>query len=239
MATAATTTQRFSGFPDGGIQFLLDLQAEQSRPWFKAHQADFERLWRKPLELYVTELQARLADVYPGITEVEPHFFRIQRDTRFARDKSPYKTNVAANWAIRPPVEAGPSPGNGPLAPGIYVSFGLEDDGLGMGAWHMAPELLQRYREKIAHPSSGAEISAIIEDFLNRGYELSSMEVLKRVPAPYPQDHPNADLLKRKGLAVWTQIPDDLCASPALLDWSEQELRRMKPLVAWLDKHLT
>src|SRR3989442_879100 len=82
------------GFSDEAIQFLLELQAEQNRAWFKAHQAAFTRLCRQPLELFVGELCERLADVYPGIVETEPHYFRIQRDTRFARDKAPYKTNL-------------------------------------------------------------------------------------------------------------------------------------------------
>src|SRR5438067_12461878 len=111
--------ERFEGFPDDGIQFLLDLQAEQSRTWFKAHQDDYVRLLRRPLELLVAELQERLTDVYPRIAQVEPHIFRIQRDTRFAKDKSPYKTNVAANIAIAPPS----GEGDHHTTPGIYLSF--------------------------------------------------------------------------------------------------------------------
>src|SRR5262245_59435691 len=103
MARAApVATQRFNGFPEGGIDFFLQLEAEQSRAWFKAHQDEFERLWKHPLELFVAELQERLAKTYPGLDDVTPHFFRIQRDTRFAKDKSPYKTYVAADLPIRP-----------------------------------------------------------------------------------------------------------------------------------------
>src|SRR3954452_21465491 len=106
MATRGATLtlpEKFEGFSDEAIQFLLELQAEQSRTWFKVHQDDYVRLCRRPLELLVCELQERLSDVYPRITDVEPHIFRIQRDTRFSKDKSPYKTNLAANMAIRPP----------------------------------------------------------------------------------------------------------------------------------------
>jgi uncharacterized protein (TIGR02453 family) len=102
MATVASRVERFSGFPDEAIQFFLELQAEQSRTWFKAHQADYLRLCRRPLELLMSELQQRLVGAYPGVADVEPHYFRIQRDTRFAKDKVPYKTNVAADLPIRP-----------------------------------------------------------------------------------------------------------------------------------------
>src|SRR5438445_8652107 len=89
MAAVATRVERFTGFSDEAIQFLLELQAEQSRTWFKAHQDDFLRLCRRPLELFVAELRERLLDVYPGMVDAEPHIFRIQRDTRFAKDKAP------------------------------------------------------------------------------------------------------------------------------------------------------
>src|SRR5205807_7030715 len=73
---AQKSNDRFEGFPDETIQFLLELQAEQSRTWFKAHQDDFVRLCRRPLELFVAELQERLTDTYPRIGAVEPHIFR-------------------------------------------------------------------------------------------------------------------------------------------------------------------
>ena len=65
------------------------------------------------------------------------------------------------------------------------------------------------------------------------------MESLKRTPPPYAQDHPRAELLKRKGLAAGIQIPEGLLQSRDLLDWSDQHLRMAQPLVAWLDNYLS
>ena len=124
MATVASRAERFSGFSDEAIQFFLELQAEQNRTWFKAHQDDFLRLCRRPLELLMSELHERLVDVYPGVAEVEPHYFRIQRDTRFAKDKAPYKTNVAADLPIRPRREGEDQH----TTPGLYLSFGLDGE---------------------------------------------------------------------------------------------------------------
>src|SRR5437868_6756799 len=121
MTVVASRTESFNGFPDEAIQFFLELQAEQSRTWFKANQDRFMTLCRRPLELLMVEIQARLGDVYPHIADVEPHIFRIQRDTRFAKDKAPYKTNVAADLPIRPR-----QPGDDQhTTPGLYVSYGL------------------------------------------------------------------------------------------------------------------
>ena len=235
---AAVATERFNGFPDGGIDFFLQLEAEQSRTWFKAHQAEFERLWKRPLELFVAELQQRLADAFRGLDDVTPHFFRIQRDTRFARDKSPYKTYVAADLPIRPvPPDHQHEYGHG--VPGLYCSFGLESDYIGLGSWHLGPEVLGKYRAAVDHARDGPRLHKIVDDLTARGFSLSSMESLKRTPPPYTQDHPRADLLKRKGLAAGIQIPEGLLQSRDLLDWSDLHLRMAQPLVAWLDKFLS
>ncbi|HEY3059983.1 MAG TPA: TIGR02453 family protein [Chloroflexota bacterium] len=239
MPKAAVATEGFAGFPDGGIEFFLELQAEQSRTWFKAHQSEFERLWKRPLELFVTELQTRLSSAFPGLTEVEPHFMRIQRDTRFARDKTPYKTFVAASMSVRPgPPERMRDHEHGHAVPGLFVSFGLENDYIGVGSWHMSPEVLARYRTAVDHARYGKQLQGMIDDLGKRDFRIDSMETLKRTPAPYPQDHPRAALLKRKGLAVGLQIPDGLTQSKELLDWSEEHFRLTQPLVAWLDRHL-
>jgi uncharacterized protein (TIGR02453 family) len=226
--------ERFAGFPEAGMQFLLELQAEQSRTWFKAHQADFVRLCRRPLELFVYELKERLADVYPGLAEVEPHFFRIQRDTRFVRDAEPYKTNVSADL----PLHAVPAGAEHHGRPGLYVSFGLDEEVIAIGCWHMAPELLAQYRAAVDDPKRGAELQCIVEALAAGDFRLSAMESLKRVPPPFAQDHPRGELLKRKGLAASVCPPDGLAASPALVDWSVDHLTQAAPLVRWLEQAL-
>jgi uncharacterized protein (TIGR02453 family) len=234
MAAVAKGVERFNGFSDAAIQFFLELQAEQSRTWFKAHQEDFSTLWRRPLELFVTELCERLVDVFPEIVEAEPHIFRIQRDTRFSKDKTPYKTNVSADVGIRP------SKGDEEehSIPGVYVSFGLEGEFVGVGAWHMSPVVLARYRALVDDPRQGPEIHKLVDELLAQGCQLHAMEKLKRVPPPFAQDHPRAELLKHKGLALGAQPPENCSSSRLLLDWTEATLRATAPLVHRLDKGL-
>ncbi|MBV9329533.1 MAG: DUF2461 domain-containing protein [Chloroflexi bacterium] len=243
MATTARTSSRssgesppgkFAGFSEDMFQFLLELQAEQSRTWFKAHQDDYVRLCRRPLELLVSELQERLASVYPRIVNVEPHIFRIQRDTRFSKDKSPYKTNLAANMPIRPPGEGEDQH----TTPGMYLSFGLDGEYVAIGAWHMEPPVVARYRSQVDDAKAGAQLQKIVTQMQREGWSLGSMEELKRVPPPYPQDHPRAELLKRKGLAASIQPADGISATPELVDWAEARLTQAAPMIRWLDHHL-
>src|SRR5712692_6303706 len=102
----AVATERFTGFPPGGFDFFLELQARQSREWFKANKARYEGLWVRPLEALLTDLAEQMRDVFPAMPEAGMHIFRIQRDTRFSADKSPYKTHVAAHMHVQP-VSAG------------------------------------------------------------------------------------------------------------------------------------
>jgi uncharacterized protein (TIGR02453 family) len=227
--------ERFGGFSDEAIQFFLELQAEQSRTWFKAHQADFLEHCRKPLELLVYQLQEQLTDVYPHIASVEPHFFRIQRDTRFAKDKAPYKTNIAADLPIRPRRDGEDQH----TTPGLYLSFGLDGEFVAIGAWHMAPEALVRYRALLDDRRLGRQLKSCVDRLVSEGWQIASMETLKRVPPPYPQDHACAELLKHKGLALSIQATEGISATPAFADWVEAKLRDARDVVDWLDKHLT
>jgi uncharacterized protein (TIGR02453 family) len=235
MATAASSVERFNGFPDEAIQFLLELQAEQSRTWFKAHQADFLKHCRRPLELLIDHLQERLVDVYPHIATVEPHIFRIQRDTRFSKDKSPYKTNLAADLPIRPRQ----SGEDQHTTPGLYLSFGLDGEFVAIGAWHMGPEILARYRAKLDDARAGAQLKSIVDGLEAEGWRTAAMEHLKRVPPPYPQDHPRAELLKLKGLAMSIQPTEGISATAEFADWAEANLRAAAPMVHWLDRNLS
>jgi uncharacterized protein (TIGR02453 family) len=203
--------------------------------WFKAHQDDYERLIRRPMQLFVEEMQQRLSDMYPHIGEVEPHIFRIQRDTRFARDKAPYKTNIAAGLQIRRPE----GDEDRHTTPGMHFSFGLDGEYVALGMWYMSPAILARYRGLLDDPRRGKEIKSIADKLVTAGWSLSAMESLKRVPPPYAQDHPCADLLKQKGLAASIQPTEGISASPEYLDWAEARLREAGPMMLWLDRHLS
>jgi uncharacterized protein (TIGR02453 family) len=222
----------FSGFPEEGIPFLLELQALQDRAWFKAHQGDFNRYWKEPLEQLVGELTARLGPTYGRLGESKPHYFRIQRDTRFARDKSPYKDYVAVGLPVRPDgSEERP-------VPSLYLSFGVEQNYVGMGVWHTSPPLLARYRAALDDGAKGAKVQGLVDELLADEFTLESIDTLKRVPSPYPQDHPRAELLKRKGLAMGREVPDDLLYSAALVDFCAETLARVGPLSRWLEREL-
>lgn len=233
-AAAGQVVNTFEGFSDDALQFLLELQAEQSRTWFKAHQTDYTRLIRQPLELLVEAVRARLVDVWPGLAEVEPHYFRIQRDTRFSRDKTPYKSWVAAQLPIRPVI----GDHEDHATPGLYLSYGLDGQYVGAGSWHMSSSTLAQFRSAVADDRLGARLQSVIDGLQAEGWSLSSIETLKRVPQGFAADHPRAELLKRKGLAMSSNMPAEQLSSAELVGVVESRYRRVAPLVDWLDETL-
>lgn len=223
----------FAGFPPGGFDFFLELQGRQSREWFKANKARYEELWVQPLAVLLSELAQRLADVFPDMPAAGQHIFRIQRDTRFSADKSPYKTHVAAHMPIHP-IAA-----ERWYTPSLYLHFGLDDSVLAVGAWEVGKELLPVLRQRFADDGWGGRLQAIMSRLEQDGFQLSAHEQLKRVPAPYPQDHPRAELLKRKGLSVSLQdIPEELMPSRELLEWMSERLHKAAPVALWLEDAL-
>ncbi len=223
----------FEGFPAGGIEFFLELAQRQERAWFQANRARYERLWQRPMEALLGAVQERLAGVYPGLLSVQPHVLRIYRDVRFSPDKSPYKTHIAGDIPLRARVRQDWS------VPGIYVHFGLGGHVAAIGSWMLDKEQLGRYRAAVADDVQGAEIEHLVDGLVADGFGLASHELLKRVPAPFSQDHPRADLLKRKGLAFHVpDIPHDLIERSELVEWLVQHLKQPAAAVAWLEEAL-
>src|SRR5437870_12580802 len=114
--------------------------------------------------------------------------FRPNRDIRFSKDKSPYKTNIAATV--------------GEGEKGGYLSLDARGFTVATGRYMLSPEEIAKFRKKVAADASGTQLAAIVSRLEKSGYDIGGEE-LKRVPPPWPQDHARAELLRRKSLYVW------------------------------------
>src|SRR5512146_518493 len=142
----------FAGFRPEAIQFLADLAANNERTWFQPRKADYERLLKEPLEALCTALAERFeARGIPLRADPARSPFRIYRDVRFSKDKSPYKTNIAARfpWVGEGAGEAARHAGGG------YFHLSPGDIFVGGGMWHPEPARLAAFRrEVVAHPDA-------------------------------------------------------------------------------------
>jgi uncharacterized protein (TIGR02453 family) len=156
----------FGGFPPETIRFMRQLRANNRKDWFDAHRSDYEAFWVAPAKAFVVAAGQQLAELAPGI-RAEPRvlgsIFRINRDTRFARDPSPYKDHLDF-WFWEGERRRAVS--------GFFARLTPEFLGVGAGCHGLDPERLTRFRHAIADPSSGAELAGIAQRLEAVGYEL-------------------------------------------------------------------
>jgi uncharacterized protein (TIGR02453 family) len=146
--------------------------------------------------------------------------YRIHRDVRFSKDKSPYNAHLHIGF------HGGSS--------GFY--FGLEPEGLrlGAGAFAFPGRSLDLFRAAVSREPEGAALDELSGALRQAGFRLDE-PALKRVPAPYPAEHPRGDLLRRKGLTAWRDVSRrDVIESPRLLDETLAAFRTLAPLHRWI-----
>ena len=202
----------FDGFRPEAIQFMADLTANNDRSWFQPRKADFERLIKTPFEELVTDLAGALAARGVPLQADVRGIFRIYRDTRFSKDKSPYKTHLGASF---PWIDGG-TPDERTHGNGGYFNFQPGEMYVGGGMWQAEKPRLDAFRRLIVEEPE--RVRAAIEEpgFVAAFGRVTSHDSLKRVPPSYPADHPMADLLRAKDVVFGRRLGDDEVTSPAL-----------------------
>lgn len=173
------------------FRFLEELKANNDRIWFKSNQARFEQTVREPLLAFIAAFEEPLANISPSMLAIAKKsggsMFRIHRDTRFSKDKSPYKT-----WAA---VQFRHEAGRDAHAPCYYLHLAPGDVFVGAGIWHPDRAALDAIRVLI--DEKPAKWVKARDAVLLAGWDLEG-EALKRIPRGYAADHPLADDLRRK-----------------------------------------
>lgn len=210
----------FTGFTPQAIHFLLELSANNDRAWFQPRKAEYERLLKEPLEALCEDLGDRFRRRKIPLRADTGSPFRIYRDVRFSKDKSPYKTYVSASF---PWDEAGspPVPRSRTAAvhrPGGYFSFSPDEAYLGGGMWHADRPYLEAWRRLVV--DEPRRVHAVIDapKFKKAFGALDAEDRLKRVPPAYPIDHPDAELLKLKDVLFGRRLTDAEALSADLPD---------------------
>lgn len=171
----------FDVFSEETIQFLNDLKENNRRDWFEAHRDRYNRVMKTPSKWFAESMAAGLSKEYG--THAKAKVFRVNRDLRFAKNKTPYNAHIHISIAD------GDS--------GLAWMIGLEPHRLALGYGCLAFSKGQIGAWRHLADRHGAALEAAIS-----GLRLDAPE-LKRVPAPYPVDHNFSDFLRRKGFCIW------------------------------------
>jgi len=209
------------------FRFLSDLAKNNDRDWFNENKDRFENDLREPLLGFIEDFSEHLEKLSPHFEadakKVGGSLFRIFRDVRFSKDKSPYKTNAGVHFRHERAKDA--------HAPGFYLHIDPKGSFIGVGIWHPETAVARQIRE--AMDENQAAWKRATGGKFAKTFSLGG-ESLKRPPAGYDADHPLIDDLKRKDFIALADVSrKDLCAT----DFMEQFAKTCavaKPFVRFL-----
>ena len=207
----------FTGWPDAAIEFYVGIEADNSKAFWLAHKPTYDECVKAPF----LELSALIEKEFGPL-----HVFRPNRDTRFSKDKSPYKTAAAAVTESQ-----------GGAA--YYVQVSAEGLYVGSGYYHLESDQLQRFRAAVADNRTGPRLATAVDALRKQKYSVDARESLKRVPRGIDPEHPRGELLRMKGMHVGRTFgaPRWLHTAAAsdriLTTW-----RAAAPVNTWLDRHV-
>lgn len=209
----------FTGFSPAAIDFMAELALNNERAWFQPRKQDFERLVKEPME----DLCIALADRFeargiPLRADPRKSVFRIYRDTRFSRDKAPYKTHLAATFPWLDDELGGERVDDRAHGNGGYFNFQPGEMYAGGGMWMPPRSRLDAFRDAVRDEPERVRAALEDTDFVAWFGGARSHETLKRVPVGYPADHPLAEMFRWKDVVFGRRLSDEEVCSPELPD---------------------
>lgn len=219
---------KFLGFHPRCLQFLDELSIHNNREWFQKNKSRYESDVLAPALEFIVEMQKPLAKISPHFTAVPKRvggsLMRIYRDTRFSKDKTPYKTNVGIQFRHEL--------GKNVHAPGYYVHLSPEECFLGCGMWHPDSDALRKIRKTIDKDPAGWKRAAKGRAMTNH-FELIG-ESLKRPPKGFKADHPLIDDLKRKHFIAKCDLEFEELFDPGVVKAITAKMKKTTPLLRFL-----
>lgn len=210
------------------FKYLRDLTAHNDREWFQANKDRYLADLRDPCLAFITDFGARLARISPQFRSdpkpVGGSLFRIYRDVRFSRDKSPYKTHAGLHFRH--------VAGKDAHTPGFYLHLEPGACFLGLGLWRPDAKTLKPIRDLIAGDPQRWRRAVGGKAFRDR-FQVSG-ESLKRVPRGYDPDHPLAEVLKLKDITAFSTLTQKDVTSTGFVDAFAEDCRAGAPLVEFI-----
>ncbi len=215
-------------FSSATFSFLEQLANHNDKAWFEQHKDEYEDCIRSPALDYIRAMAPLLVDFAPEFRadarKMGGSLMRVYRDTRFANDKTPYKTNVGIHFRHQI--------GKGVHTPGFYLHVAPEECFLGVGSWHPDSDLLGRIRDLIVAQPVRWQAARDDRNF-NQYWKLAG-DSLTRPPRGYPVDHPEIADIKRKDFIGLASLTRKEIAGARLVDLSAERFAAAAPFMRFL-----
>ncbi len=217
----------FPGIPPEGLQFLSDLAANNDREWFAPRKTIFETKVKAPLLELIGELNAVLAKAAPDyVTDPAKSLYRIYRDTRFSKDKTPYKTHASALfWKQSLGKDTGAA---------MYLQIGPDGILVGGGIYMSEPDTLRAIREYAAE-NAVALRKILARPAIKSLFGEMSGESATRVPKGFDPAHPEVELLKRKQFLLFSTLDASIATTPKLYTELKSRFEAIAPFIEYLN----
>lgn len=221
---------RYAGFQPETIAFLSELERNNNRDWFNANKDRYEALVLDVALEFIQSMYEPLADFAPHFTAIPKRMggslMRVYRDTRFSKDKTPYKTNIGIQFRHEQARDV--------HSPGYYVHVDPARVFLGVGMWRPPSGALRQIRERISHKPAEWERARGDKEF-RRHFELGG-ESLTRPPRGFDASHPWIDDIKRKDFIAVKDMQVETALAPRFRQQVETAFRASEPYMRFLCK---
>ena len=225
------TMSGLPGFPAETQAFLRELRENNTREFFTANRARFDEVIKAPALDWVAAMGARLRTLDPDIvvdtrTNGSGSLMRWMRDTRFSKDKSPYKVNIAMMWWH--------GSGKKMQHPGFGMQITPDEAGIMAGMFQFPKPMLQAYRQAVVDDELGEALVEAVRQVEATGYSVSGLHY-KTTPRGYAKDHPRVELLKYNNLHAGTHdISPSTIVSAQMIDECFERFVKLAPIHHWL-----
>lgn len=210
------------------LDFLKKLKKNNNKEWFDKHKGEYESS-KEDVTAFVEKMIAAISAFDPSVKELQPKdcLFRIYRDVRFAKDKTPYKTHLGAYISGR---------GKKSHGPGYYIHIQPGSTFLAGGLWVPPTPELNAVRQEIDYNLEEFEAILKNKEFKKSFKELEQGEKLKTLPKGYDKDHPAIGHLKLKSFTVTHKVDDKTVTSKNFAAYAGKVFKTMKPLHDFLGR---
>jgi len=221
---------RYASFTPESVAFLTELENNNNRDWFNENKKRYEAQVLDVALRFIQSMQDPLADIAPHFTAIPKRMggslMRVYRDTRFSKNKTPYKTNIGIQFRHEQARDV--------HSPGYYVHIDPEQIFLGAGMWRPAPDALKAIRQRISDKPIEWERARDDRGF-KRHFKLGG-ETLTRPPRGYAKDHPQIHDIKRKDFIAVQNLTLEDALNPRFQQKVETAFRAASPYMAFLCK---